>query len=126
MKALVDTSVAIDCLRGNDKALQALRDARVDGASLLISVLSVAEIYAGMYPKERKSTEEFLSAFSPVGISDVVARQAGAYAFEYRDSRPRISLVDYLIAATAVDESAQLLTLNVKDFPMITTLSRPY
>lgn len=126
MRILVDTSVAIDCLRGNENALRALRDARLDGAELLISLLSVAEIYAGMYPEESERTQEFLSALTPVGVDDGVAREAGAQAFEYRSARPKTSIVDYLIGATAAAEQAELWTLNVKDFPTVEGLAPPY
>lgn len=37
----------------------------------------------------------------------------------HRRSHPGIDLVDYVIAATAEIHGAELLTLNIKHFPMV-------
>jgi hypothetical protein len=47
-------------------------------------------------------------------------------ARQYRKSHSGIGAVDYLIAATAIVIDADLLTTNVRHFPMFTKLEPPY
>jgi predicted nucleic acid-binding protein len=59
-------------------------------------------------------------------VSDQIADRAGAFARQYRDTYPRLGLVDYVIAATADVIGAELLTRNVRHFPMFPELEPPY
>ncbi|MGH3295037.1 MAG: hypothetical protein ACRDP7_24885 [Trebonia sp.] len=45
---------------------------------------------------------------------------------EYRRSHSGIGLGDYLIAATALTEGLELATLNIRHFPMLPDLARPF
>jgi predicted nucleic acid-binding protein len=45
---------------------------------------------------------------------------------QFRRSHPGIDLADYLIAATAEEEGATLVTLDVKHFPMVKGLRTPW
>jgi predicted nucleic acid-binding protein len=47
-------------------------------------------------------------------------------AAEYRKANSGIDAIDYLIAATANVVGAELLTTNVRHFPMISGLRPPY
>lgn len=47
-------------------------------------------------------------------------------ARQYRRSHNGIDVVDYLIAATAIVIDADLLTTNVRHFPMFDQLAPPY
>ena len=55
-----------------------------------------------------------------------VARVGGELARRYRPSFGGIEDVDYLIAATALILEAELLTTNVKHFPMFDGLEPAY
>ncbi len=45
---------------------------------------------------------------------------------EYRRSHSGIGIADYLIAATAEQSGAALVTLNVRHFPMFPGLQPPF
>ncbi len=59
-------------------------------------------------------------------IDTTIARTAALFARRYRRSHTGIDDADYLIAATAVVADAELLTTNVRHFPMLRGLSTPY
>ena len=59
-------------------------------------------------------------------VDAAVSRTAGELARRYRESHSGIGDADYLIAATAVVVGADLLTTNVRHFPMILGLASAY
>jgi predicted nucleic acid-binding protein len=59
-------------------------------------------------------------------VTDAVARRAGRQLRQFRSSHSGIDLADYLIGATAEEEGASLVTLNVKHFPMFNGLRPPW
>jgi predicted nucleic acid-binding protein len=52
-------------------------------------------------------------------VDENLARAGAALAALYRRSLSGIGDVDYLLAATAAENDAALLTTNVKHFPML-------
>ena len=108
---------AIAHLRGvpaaTDLVLLAVRDRQA-----ACSVLSRVEIEGGMRSAERAAVARLFAVFSLEPVTDVIARRAGEYLRFHRHSHPGIDVVDYVIAATAEAHDADLLTLNVKHFPM--------
>src|SRR5271166_1626281 len=84
------------------------------------------ELLAGIRTKELTAFEEFCSALRWAEVSEDVARVAGQLARRYRKNHSGIGAVDYLIAATAIVIDADLLTTNVRYFPMFTRLRAPY
>jgi predicted nucleic acid-binding protein len=123
---LLDTTVAIDHLRGDARATQLLERLTDGGEALLASELSRFELLAGMRPDELGATELFMGALTWVPIDEEIARLAGSMAAEYRRAYSGIDAIDYLIAATATVVGADLLTTNVRHFPMIPRLRAPY
>jgi hypothetical protein len=123
---LLDTTVAIDHLRGDDRATELLERLIVDGEPLLASELSRFELLAGMRPDELAPTESFMGALTWVPVDEEIARLAGALAAEYRLAHGGIGAIDYLIAATVTVLGADLLTTNVRHFPMLSGLQPPY
>jgi predicted nucleic acid-binding protein len=61
-----------------------------------------------------------------IPIEEVIARTAGTLARRYRRSHSGIEDADYLIAATALELDADLLTTNVRHFPMLERLEPAY
>jgi predicted nucleic acid-binding protein len=61
-----------------------------------------------------------------VPLGTEVAKVGGVLARRYRPSYGGIEDVDYLIAATALLLDADLLTTNVKHFPMLEGLQPAY
>jgi predicted nucleic acid-binding protein len=126
MAIVVDTSVLVDHLRGNEGARDALREAAAAGERLAASVLTKVEILAGMRTDEESATRALLGSLDLVEVDDVVAERAGMLANRYLRSHPGVDPVDYVIAATAQHLGAQLWTRNLKHFPMFPDLSAPY
>ena len=74
---------------------------------------------AGVRKGEVEALEQFFSAVSWVPVGEEVSRLAGELAQRHRRSHSGIDDADYLIAATALLLEADLLTTNVRHFPMI-------
>ncbi len=123
---LLDTTIAVDHLRGDDRAALLLERLADVGEPLLASELSRFELLAGMRPEELETTERFMDALTWVPVDEEIARLAGSMAAEYRTSHSGIDAIDYVIAATATVTGADLLTTNVRHFPMIPLLRPPY
>ena len=123
---LLDTTIAVDHLRGDDRAALLLERLADEGEPLLASELSRFELLAGMRPEELDATERFMDALTWVPVNEEIARLAGSMAAEYRRSHSGIDAIDYVIAATSTVTGADLLTTNVRHFPMIPQLRPPY
>ena len=119
---LIDTTIAVDHLRGASAAVDLLTALIDTGDDLLASELVRFELLAGIRDKELVAFEEFCSALLWVEVTEDVARVAGQLARRYRKSHSGIGAIDYLIAATAIVTDADLLTTNVRPFPMLTKL----
>lgn len=92
----------------------------------LASVISRTEIEGGMRSGERRDVARLFEGLVLVTVTDPIARRAGRYLRQYRSSHSGIDLADYLIAATAEEEGAELVTLNVRHFPMFAGLTTPW
>jgi len=123
---VVDTSILIDHLRGNDEARQALRAATLRGDDTVASVLTKVELLAGMRSHERASVRSLMGALAWIDLTDAVAEQAGALARRYARSHQGVEVVDFVIAATAQELNADLWTRNIRHFPMFRGLRAPY
>lgn len=123
---LLDTSVAIDHLRGVGPAVDLLRRLIDDDEPVLASEVVRFELLAGARPNELDSLEQLCSAITWIGVDENVTRAAGALAREHRRAFSGVDDVDYLIAATATILGADLLTLNVRHFPMLVGLTPAY
>jgi predicted nucleic acid-binding protein len=123
---IVDTSILIDHLRGDERAHRLLRGSEERGEVLAGSVLTKVEVLAGMRPEERVPTRRLLDALEWLEVDDALAERAGALAFQFLRTHPGVEVVDYVIAATVERLGAQLLTRNRKHFPMFPDLPDPY
>lgn len=126
MAALVDTSVLIDHLRGVSLA-RALLEVEIEGEEPVFgSVLTKVEVLAGMRPGEEPSTRELVDLLIWIEVSEGIAEAAGALARRYLRTHPGVDLVDHVIAATRDELGVPLWTTNVRHFPMVEGLRRPY
>ncbi|MDP2691308.1 MAG: type II toxin-antitoxin system VapC family toxin [bacterium] len=114
MKQIVfDSDVLIDLLRGVQSTYDQVTSLTED-AELCCSVITLAEIYAGMFPREKKATDQLLNSLVHIPVTDTVAATAGRLRNKYK----QIELMDCLIAASAMGLGAYLLTKNIKHYPM--------
>lgn len=123
---LLDTSVAIDHLRGSSPAVDLLSGLIEAEEVVLASEVVRFELLAGVREKEVEALEQFFSALSWVPVGEEVARTAGSLAQSHRRAHSGIDDADYLIAATVLLLDAELLTTNVRHFPMIAGLKPAY
>lgn len=125
MTVVIDTSVIIDVLRGHAAAAAVLRDARSEGL-LHASEITRLEVLAGMRAGEERATRSLLDAFVWHPLDVQLAELAGELGRQWLPGNRGIDAADLAIAATATFLRAELLTMNVKHFPMIVGLSAPY
>ncbi|MDN5796013.1 MAG: PIN domain-containing protein [Intrasporangium sp.] len=123
---LLDTSVAIDHLRGYARATTLLEELLRADEAVAASELTRFELLAGVRPSELTALETFFLAFDWVPVTEDIARRAADYARAYRRSHSGVGAADYLIAGTVAVLDMQLLTTNVRHFPMFESLQAPY
>jgi len=122
-RLLIDTDVLVDYLRGQDDSASFL-EARSE--TLLVSAITVAELFAGVREgQERTALNTFLSAFEVVPVTAPIAQRGGLLRRDFGKSHGA-GLADALIAATAQETGARLVTLNAKHFPMVPDHLVPY
>jgi predicted nucleic acid-binding protein len=120
---LPDTDVLVDFLRGRSKAV-ALVNAHQ--ASIILSSIVVAELYAGVKGDAEFATlQNFVSLFRVVPVSAEIARAAGLYKRDYGRSHG-VGLADAVLAATVQAENAELTTLNTRHYPMLKGIRPAY
>ncbi len=123
---LVDTDVLIDFLRGHPIAVRFVNE---HGDRIIISAMSVAELYAGVrgdfYEAEQLALASLLDLFPVVPVSSGIASTGGLFRRDYGRSHG-VGLADAVIAATAVSSDALLKTLNTKHYPMFEGLVPAY
>jgi hypothetical protein len=103
-----------------------LRHLVESGEEIAASELVRFELIAGVREEERDALEELFKVPSWVPVDAEIARLAGDLARQFRKSHSGIDDADYLIAATTQVLDADLLTTNVRHFPMLTGLKPPY
>jgi predicted nucleic acid-binding protein len=123
---LLDTTIAIDHLRGDPAAVDLLRELVEQDETLAASEIVRFELAAGVRDDELPALEQFFSAVSWIPVGEHVARTAGELARRHRRAHGGIDDADYLIAATALLLEAELLTTNVRHFPMLPDLRSAY
>lgn len=125
MTALIDTSILIDYLRGDERAASFLHAER-QMAALHASEITRLEVLAGMRPKEEPGTRLLLSTLVWHPVDEAIAEAAGALGRQWLASHGGIDSADLAIAATALALDAKLMTRNVRHFPMFAGLASPY
>jgi len=116
----IDTDILVDMLRG----VQASRDylLRFGRGELVgsISVIVVAELFAGRRtrdPSEALRIEIAISVFHIVPVTVEIARKAGELMRDYG-----LNLPDALIASTALLRDAILVTRNIRHYQRVPNL----
>lgn len=123
---ILDTSVAIDHLRGHDPAVTLLTALVDHEVPILASEVVRFELLAGVRRDEVEALEQFFTTLAWVPVGEEISRSAGALAQRHRRSHSGTDDADYLIAATTLLLEAELLTTNVRHFPMLPGLRPAY
>ena len=113
---LLDSTVLVAHMRGDLGDL--LPRLHAGGHEIATSCVNVAELVRGLRPEERKAATFFLGRlrFLPTGREG--ATRAGNYIAEWSRRGRTIEIPDALVAGTAREHGAIIVTQNTKDFPM--------
>jgi len=109
VKAVFDTNILIDFLRGRPEAKRELE--RYDDRA--ISVLTWMEVMVGTTPATNSTTRAFLSDFEVIPLGESVAETA----VELRRLH-RMKMPDAIIWASAKRNGRLLVTRDTKGFPL--------
>lgn len=115
---LLDTDSIIDYLYGIRSTITLLRQLDAQGHQLCTSDVVVCEVYTGLLPRHRPTAEALFDAMEYLPTSRQAAQRAGDWRARHRAQGQQLAATDCLIAATAHEHGAQVVTRNVKDFPM--------
>ncbi len=96
----------------------------LEKGGLAASVVSVAELYEGIYystnpANKEKVLNDFLSGISTLGIEDEVCKVFGKERGRLRQEKKMIGDFDLLIASTCLHHRLTLLTNNRKRYEMV-------
>lgn len=122
MKRLLDTSTLIDILRGEPSVTARFRATRP--SDLLISAISAGELAAGAALAREPHREIFaldmlLRPLASVALDNRIAQRAGAIDAAQRKRGARIGVADRLIAATALEHDAVVVTSDTSHFARV-------
>jgi len=125
MPILIDSTVLIDVLRGHPTALAFLADAHE--SDLLVSVTPVrTEVLGGVRDDMVRGTFTLLRRIEWVDVTVELADIAAALQRRHRAAHGATGVIDYLLAAAAIEIGGVVATSNVRDFPMFPGLRPPY
>jgi len=123
MNYIFDTSVIIDGLRQKKKARDIFLNFDNTNDHLFISSVSGFELFSGTSSRnkiQQKRIKNLLSFFTAVDLSWDISVRAGEI---FREGIKDLEVPDYIIAASAIEIGAQVVTLNTKHFAKIPGLS---
>ena len=115
---LFDSDVLINHLRGKQHVKDYISEIE-SGDELCCSVISLAEVYAGMQVSEEGRTKELMESLIHFPVTKEVAEKAAEVRRSLKNRGQTIYLDDCLIAATAILKGAILVTLNKKHYPTV-------
>lgn len=121
MKIVVDSSILIDYLRGGRKWEEFVVNLEEE-TELILPTIVIFELFSGestKNPQRKQDMLDYIGKFQKIDLSEDIARRAGEL---FRDIKIKMQVPDYLIAASALEINAEVLTLNTKHFQQIPNL----
>jgi tRNA(fMet)-specific endonuclease VapC len=114
----IDTSVLIEEIRKGSELWSEVKDlSKSNKVSIISSVIVLTELWMGesMSKKEKLNVvEEMVEVITFVDVNNKLAKMAGELIRKYK-----VIGFDGIIAATAMEYNAELVTLNIKHFKNI-------
>jgi|SRR3989338_550024 len=113
MPTVINSDIFVDALRGSNSAKEILK-ALSNGKEIFYSTITIAEILSSKAcedSKTRELTMKIFSVFESVSPDEQIVQKAA-----YFRRKCGLLLPDAIIAATASNLKADLLTSNIKDF----------
>jgi predicted nucleic acid-binding protein len=115
---LLDTNIIIDAINDKKARNPGLLGLAEQGHTLACCPINVAEVYAGLRPKEEPCTAALLRSLLLYPITFPIAELAGRLKRDYSRKGKTLSIPDAMVAAVALHHHLTLITDNTKDFPM--------
>ena len=122
-RLLLDTSVLIDHLRGYPPATDFLETVFRSQSSAMISTVTEMELFTGQSirnEENRHAVGKLLTLFTIIPVNSSIARRAGILLQNYRHQG--LTPIDAIIAGTAQEHEASLITRNIKHFRMVESI----
>ncbi len=114
---LIDSDIIIEILRGNKGINSSFNEIKSHNPNIYYSPVSKAEIFAGAFEKEIDDIKIFFNQMLCLDITAAIGEKAGNFLNSFNKSH-NIGLGDALIAATAILYGLDLITQNIKHYPM--------
>jgi predicted nucleic acid-binding protein len=122
LRLCLDTSVLIAYLRGREPGFSAVRQAAQESACY-VAAMTVYELLFGLARSGRSLGEEkLLGLMNVIPLSDTTARLAAKLHTQLIRENNDIGIKDVLIAATCLEHSLPILTLNERHFMLVPNL----
>lgn len=122
MKYLIDTDWAVDHLHNEERVVSRLRE--LAPAGLGISIVSLAELYEGVFNStdpegNEQALARFIDGIDVVPLDDEACRIFGRERGRLRKAGMRVGDMDLLIGATCLRHGLMLLSNNRRHFELI-------
>jgi predicted nucleic acid-binding protein len=115
---MLDTSVLIDLSKSAGTTRSTIRSWIDGGDEIGVCGIQIAEFYRGLAPDERPIWGAFFDDLLCWEVSLDATKRAGIDQYDFDRRGTTISTPDAIITAVAREQSAVLVTNNVRDFPM--------
>ena len=126
MRLVVDADVLIDVFRNVAPAIDLIGTARRNDDDLISVTPIRTEILRGTPPGRQPVIEAFLRYIGWLDVDVELADRAGEIGRPFVRSHHGISVPDLLLAAAVERVDGQLLTRNIRHFPMFPDLRPAY
>jgi predicted nucleic acid-binding protein len=126
VRYVLDTTFAIDYLRGEPAAVERFERLFADGDDPYINEVVVCEVAVGQRLTDLAALSSFIRAVAFVQPGPDAALDAGAWRRAARARGRTLGLADALIAASANALGATVLTRNRGDFELTPAPIAPY
>lgn len=118
VKVVIDSSLIIEKIRTDGGLFDSLIELQSDNkVVLLMSVVTIAELWAGQSMSKKmeiESVNEITKYIKRLIVNEDIAKMSGEIVRKYK-----IGAMDAIIAASTLEDGAELATLNLKHFKMI-------
>jgi predicted nucleic acid-binding protein len=117
---LLDTNILIHFSKGRNPEFSWVSAALTSGEDVGVCAINVAEFFAGIAPVDHPRWRRFFDSLSFWPLSQSAARRAGSLRYDFARRGHILSTADTLLAAVAEEQAAELVTGNVRHYPMTT------
>lgn len=116
---VIDSDILIWVLRGNPQITDKFNKTVIETeGNIFITPVQIADIFAGVLPKEKTMVESFMSSLGVISIDEKIGRQAGEFINKYGKSHS-VTLADAMVASATRISGCEIWTRNKKHYPML-------